>query len=66
LLAERLPEVLLDRALTAAEAIEYAHAKAQALGSLAERLPEARRTEVMDAFLRTLSDGYAPQVPLTK
>src|SRR6202035_1315916 len=42
-LAARLPEELLDRALTAAE--EIGDAKATVLETLAERLPEPRRTE---------------------
>ena len=41
-LAARLPEEMLERALTAAEGIGDGRAKAQVLGSLAKRLPEPR------------------------
>src|SRR6202035_10932 len=55
-LAARLPEELLDRALTAAEEIGDDEAKAGALGTLAERLPEPRRAEVLDRAI-TAAEG---------
>src|SRR6202035_4825668 len=55
-LAARLPEELLDLALTAAEEIGDDEAKAGALGTLAERLPEPRRAEVLDRAI-TAAEG---------
>ena len=56
-LAERLPERLLERALTAAEGIGNDGAKAGALGSLAERLPERLLERALTAAEGIGSDG---------
>ena len=61
-LAERLPERLLERALTAAEGIGNDGAKAGALGSLAERLPEPRRTEILERAM-TAAEGIGNSTP---
>jgi hypothetical protein len=56
-LAARLPEELLERALTTAGSIPgNSWRKAKVLGSLAERMPEPHRTEVLEWAL-TVAEG---------